>query len=192
MDEVGKGFYNALRKLSNLETLSFGPDCDVSALQLCNLLSGKRKHRALKMVVLDNIVASEGTKGDIYDLDGISWEQKGWVVPEWTEKFPREMLKEVKRAAKDGEVELTGATLEAQAIKKAYREAKEEWADRLREVRWVANKRGLYPEEAWEILERRDERNAEWDSYDEEEYGSEEEEEEIDERGVVDSKIWLT
>ena len=101
------------------------------------------------MGLLDNIVASEGTKGDIYDLDGISWEQKGWVVPEWTEKFPREMLKEVKRAAKDGEVELTEATLEAQAIKKAYREAKEEWADRLREVRWVANKRGLYPEEAW-------------------------------------------
>ncbi|GAA5964791.1 hypothetical protein JCM3765_002557 [Sporobolomyces pararoseus] len=191
MAGVGKGFYNALRKLLNLESLSFGPYCDVSAFQLCKLISGEKKHQALKVVFLNNIVSREGSKMDQYDLDGVDWKGKGWVVPDWTEKFPRKMLKEVQKAAKEGNVKMSGTTFEAEAVENAYRRRKQEWEDQMEEARWVCRKRRCYPEEAWEILAQRDERDTRWDIYDEEE-SEEDDEEENDERSVVDSKVWLT
>jgi hypothetical protein len=181
MSGAGSTFYNSIRKLTSLETLSFGRGCDVSATELRHLVTpgSKKEHSSLKSLVLDNVYSKKG-----------SWigskNSHNWVFPQWTKKFTVKGLGELEKCAKEGEVELSGSSLGAEGIKNDFKDALAAVLDRQREIKWVANKRGCDWEEAEEILEKRDARERYYDEGYERWDGDEEEEEE------EESSVWLT
>ncbi|GAA5985289.1 hypothetical protein JCM5350_005576 [Sporobolomyces pararoseus] len=183
MSGVGTTFYNAIRQLTKLETITFGRGCDVSVTELRHFVTpGKKKHSSLKTIVLNNIFAKRGTYVE-------SRSQHDWIFPQWTKKFTEKGLGELVKAAREGGVELDGSSLNAGDLKKKFADALWKAQDRAKEIAWVVRKRGCHWDEAEEILERRDRRNREEDYYAFADYDEEEEEDEEDEH---DSGVWLT
>ncbi|GAA5954992.1 hypothetical protein JCM3765_003155 [Sporobolomyces pararoseus] len=187
MSGAGTPFYNSLRQLTQLETLTFGRGCDVSVTELRHLVTpGKKKHSSLKSIVLNNVFAKRGSYVE-------SKSQHDWTFPQWTKKFTEKGLGELMKAAREGGVELDGSSLNAGDIKSKFSEALWKAKDRAKEIAWVVRKRGCHWDEAEEILERRDRRNRQEDYYGYDRYVSDEEDEdEEEEDDVAASTVWLT
>ncbi|GAA5844662.1 hypothetical protein JCM3766R1_005979 [Sporobolomyces carnicolor] len=156
-------FYTALRKLSALRTLTFGPLCDVSATALSNLVSGnkiidgmgekKPKHPTLTKLQLDNISAKEGSY--------VIWkDDHDWMFPKWTSKFTLKGRDKLIESARQGRVELTGTVLSTRNFGGKFKRALAEAQTRRDEARWVAEERDCDIEEAYDILLERDEKEA--------------------------------
>ncbi|BGP15025.1 hypothetical protein JCM10213_002830 [Rhodosporidiobolus nylandii] len=121
-------YYDTLRALPLLRTLTIGPMSRVPASELCGLISGTRKHPALRRLVLDNVQAKMGTRID-EDADGVpagngydeDWRPyDDWVLPVWPAAFSVASFRELLYKAEMAGIEVTGSALDALGVEEAY------------------------------------------------------------------------
>ncbi|GAA5906671.1 hypothetical protein JCM6882_008091 [Rhodosporidiobolus microsporus] len=132
-------FYDTLRQLPLLETLTIGLDASASTEELSSLVaSGPRKHPSLKQLTLHNVWGKMGTRieedrdGEMYDptIDRGNYEEFGgghlwgiypdWIPPQWTSEFTRHGLENLLQVAQASGVEVSGDAVQALEIEEAF------------------------------------------------------------------------
>ncbi|GAA5821994.1 hypothetical protein JCM11251_004815 [Rhodosporidiobolus azoricus] len=117
----------SLLRFTQLDRLELGGTSRISALQIEALVSGPKKHNALKCLTFDQTNAKMGTRIQ-EDANGVlcDWHPSGWgyypdwVLPHFTETCSRSGLKKLLLVAQQDGVEVDGEAVEAIEVDEAF------------------------------------------------------------------------